>query len=133
MGIIKIVKDTKDRISTIEFFIKIADSAYKSYLEKGDAATYEDYQMVVRAVNQFYKDGYETVQIGRLMFDELPISMYETMKNHRYRYARSSIAKMDKRLLKTGIDVEALISFEEREKARFVKQKDTPDDVMGTE
>lgn len=119
---IKIKNETEARIKSIKCLIKEAYSLYVEYKNNGQKATKQDCLNVIAAINKFYKDDSRTICIGNLMYDEVPVSMYASMKYHKYAICRNAIKQLDKELAKQGIVVEELLDFKEKEEKKLQQE-----------
>ncbi|MBQ3494653.1 MAG: hypothetical protein IJA69_04490 [Clostridia bacterium] len=115
---IEIKSETQARIKEIKYLIEKAYSLYAEYKNKAQKATKQDCLNVIAAINKFYKDDSRTICIGNLMYDEVPVSMYASMKCHKYAICRNAIKQLDKELARQGIVVEELLDFKEIEEKK---------------
>ena len=116
----KIKYDASERIESIEARIRAANKIYNEYISNKDSQTLQGFNKLKQAVDYFYKDEYVMKVVGGGMFsDTLPMSMYDSMQNHKYEYCRRAIKNMDKKLAKEGIYTNQILDFVKKEQQKF--------------
>lgn len=69
-----------DRIRMIEHYIEHAAPKYEAYLNVGDEITLNEFLDVILAIDKFYKDGSQQVELSRLNYDFVRVKMLESFE-----------------------------------------------------
>lgn len=78
-----------DRIRMIERYIEYAAPKYEAYLSVGDEITLNEFLDVREAIDKFYKDGSQQIELSKLNYDFVKVKMLESFeKEHPKEYQK---------------------------------------------
>ena len=78
-----------DRIRMIEHYIEHAAPKYEAYLSVGDEITLNEFLDVREAIDKFYKDGSQQIELSKLNYDFVKVKMLESFeKEHPKEYQK---------------------------------------------